>query len=49
MKQPVERRLAAILAADVEAKLPRVYWDWRLLLGESSQAYWNGTAPLRFL
>jgi hypothetical protein len=43
------RRLAAILAAVVEAKLPRVYWDWRRLLVESSQAYWNGTAPLHFL
>jgi hypothetical protein len=43
------RRLAAILAAVLEAKLPRVYWDWRRLLVESSQAYCNGTAPLHFL
>ncbi len=34
------------LAASAEAKLPRVYWDWRRLLGEGSQAYWNGTAPV---
>ena len=30
------------------AKLPRVYWDWRRLLGEASQGYWNGTAPVHF-
>ena len=36
------------LAATTAAKLPRVYWDWRRLLGESSQAYWNGTAPVHF-
>ena len=36
------------LAAAAEAKLPRVYWDWRRLLGEGSQAYWNGTAPVHF-
>jgi alanine-glyoxylate transaminase/serine-glyoxylate transaminase/serine-pyruvate transaminase len=34
------------LAASAEAKLPRVYWDWRRLLGEGSQSYWNGTAPV---
>jgi alanine-glyoxylate transaminase / serine-glyoxylate transaminase / serine-pyruvate transaminase len=34
------------IAASAEAKLPRVYWDWRRLLGEASQAYWNGTAPV---
>src|SRR5437763_1244265 len=34
------------IAAAAEAKLPRVYWDWRRLLGEASQAYWNGTAPV---
>jgi len=41
---------ARALAAAAEAKLPRVYWDWRRLLGldESSQAYWNGTAPVHF-
>jgi alanine-glyoxylate transaminase / serine-glyoxylate transaminase / serine-pyruvate transaminase len=41
---------ARALAATTEAKLPRVYWDWRRLLGldESSQAYWNGTAPVHF-
>jgi len=41
---------ARALAATAEAKLPRVYWDWRRLLGldESSQAYWNGTAPVHF-
>src|SRR6201998_2507269 len=37
---------ARALAAAAEAELPRVYWDWRRLLGESSQAYWNGTAPV---
>src|SRR3954454_14564930 len=36
------------IAASAEAKLPRVYWDWRRLLGEASQAYWNGTAPVHF-
>src|SRR6185437_8644266 len=36
------------LAAAAVAKLPRVYWDWRRLLGEGSQAYWNGTAPVHF-
>src|SRR5205823_7511721 len=34
---------AKALAAAAEAKLPRVYWDWRRLMGEASQAYWNGT------
>ena len=36
------------VAAAAEAKLPRVYWDWRRLLGEASQSYWNGTAPVHF-
>jgi len=36
------------VAAAAQAKLPRVYWDWRRLLGEASQAYWNGTAPVHF-
>src|SRR5207237_1561203 len=36
------------LAAAAEAKLPRVYWDWKRLMGEGSQAYWNGTAPVHF-
>jgi alanine-glyoxylate transaminase / serine-glyoxylate transaminase / serine-pyruvate transaminase len=36
------------LAAAATAKLPRVYWDWKRLLGEGSQAYWNGTAPVHF-
>lgn len=36
------------LAATAEATLPRVYWDWKRLLGEGSQAYWNGTAPVHF-
>jgi len=41
---------ARSLAASAEAKLPRVYWDWRRLLGldERAQAYWNGTAPVHF-
>ena len=41
---------ARALAAAAEAKLPRVYWDWRRLLGldERAQAYWNGTAPVHF-
>src|ERR1700758_5739225 len=36
---------ARALAAAAIAKLPRVYWDWRRLLGldETSQGYWNGT------
>src|SRR5499433_375582 len=34
---------ARALAAAAEAKLPRVYWDWRRLLGEGSQSVWNGT------
>ena len=36
------------LEASAAAKLPRVYWDWKRLLGEGSQAYWNGTAPVHF-
>jgi alanine-glyoxylate transaminase/serine-glyoxylate transaminase/serine-pyruvate transaminase len=36
------------LAASAAAKLPRVYWDWKRLLGEGLQAYWNGTAPVHF-
>jgi alanine-glyoxylate transaminase / serine-glyoxylate transaminase / serine-pyruvate transaminase len=36
------------IAATAEAKLPRVYWDWRRLLGGSSQSVWNGTAPVHF-
>jgi alanine-glyoxylate transaminase/serine-glyoxylate transaminase/serine-pyruvate transaminase len=39
---------ARAVAAAAQAKLPRVYWDWRRLLGEASQAYWNGTAPVHF-
>ncbi|HVC54795.1 MAG TPA: aminotransferase class V-fold PLP-dependent enzyme [Stellaceae bacterium] len=39
---------AKALAAAATAKLPRVYWDWKRLLGEGSQAYWNGTAPVHF-
>jgi alanine-glyoxylate transaminase/serine-glyoxylate transaminase/serine-pyruvate transaminase len=39
---------AKALAAAATARLPRVYWDWKRLLGESSQAYWNGTAPVHF-
>ncbi len=39
---------AKALAAAAAAKLPRVYWDWKRLLGEGSQAYWNGTAPVHF-
>jgi len=41
---------AKALAASAEAKLPRVYWDWRRLLGldVSYQGYWNGTAPVHF-
>jgi len=34
------------LAASAEAKLPRVYWDWRRLIEGSSQSFWNGTAPV---
>jgi alanine-glyoxylate transaminase / serine-glyoxylate transaminase / serine-pyruvate transaminase len=36
------------IAVTAEAKLPRVYWDWRRLLGGSSQSVWNGTAPVHF-
>jgi len=39
---------AKAIAATAEAKTPRVYWDWRRLMGEASQAYWNGTAPVHF-
>ena len=39
---------AKALATAAEARLPRVYWDWKRLLGEGSQAYWNGTAPVHF-
>jgi alanine-glyoxylate transaminase / serine-glyoxylate transaminase / serine-pyruvate transaminase len=39
---------AKALAAAAAARLPRVYWDWKRLLGEGSQAYWNGTAPVHF-
>jgi alanine-glyoxylate transaminase/serine-glyoxylate transaminase/serine-pyruvate transaminase len=39
---------ARAIAATAEAKLPRVYWDWRRLLGGSSQSIWNGTAPVHF-
>ena len=39
---------ARAIAATAEAKLPRVYWDWRRLLGGTSQSVWNGTAPVHF-
>ncbi|MGH7045822.1 MAG: pyridoxal-phosphate-dependent aminotransferase family protein [Stellaceae bacterium] len=40
---------AKALAAAAHAKLPRVYWDWRRLVeGGTSQAVWNGTAPVHF-
>jgi alanine-glyoxylate transaminase/serine-glyoxylate transaminase/serine-pyruvate transaminase len=39
---------ARAVAATAEATLPRVYWDWRRLLGGSSQSVWNGTAPVHF-
>jgi alanine-glyoxylate transaminase/serine-glyoxylate transaminase/serine-pyruvate transaminase len=39
---------ARAVAAAGAAKLPRVYWDWRRLLGEASQAHWNGTVPVHF-
>jgi len=39
---------AKALAAAADAKLPRVYWDWRRLVEGSSQAVWNGTAPVHF-
>ena len=39
---------AKALAASAEAKLPRVYWDWRRLLGQAAQGYWNGTVPVHF-
>jgi alanine-glyoxylate transaminase / serine-glyoxylate transaminase / serine-pyruvate transaminase len=40
---------AKAMAATAVAKLPRVYWDWRRLLGQGSQqGYWNGTVPVHF-
>jgi alanine-glyoxylate transaminase/serine-glyoxylate transaminase/serine-pyruvate transaminase len=40
---------ANAMAATAVAKLPRVYWDWRRLLGQSpQQGYWNGTVPVHF-
>src|SRR5207249_6905053 len=39
---------ARAIAAAAEAKLPRVYWDWRRLLGTSAPAHWNGTVPPPF-
>ncbi|HEY1258408.1 MAG TPA: aminotransferase class V-fold PLP-dependent enzyme [Stellaceae bacterium] len=39
---------AKALAASAEAKLPRVYWDWRRLVEGTTQAVWNGTAPVHF-
>src|SRR5437667_1243029 len=41
---------AKALAVAAEAKLPKVYWDWKRLLGldSSYQGYWNGTAPVHF-
>ncbi len=40
---------AKALAAAAVARLPRVYWDWRRLLGQGTQqGYWNGTVPVHF-
>jgi len=39
---------AKALAAAAQAKLPRVYWDWRRLVEGNSQAVWNGTIPVHF-
>ncbi|HTW52126.1 MAG TPA: aminotransferase class V-fold PLP-dependent enzyme [Stellaceae bacterium] len=41
---------AKAIAAMAAAKLPRVYWDWRRLLGQADpkQGYWNGTVPVHF-
>jgi alanine-glyoxylate transaminase / serine-glyoxylate transaminase / serine-pyruvate transaminase len=41
---------AKAIAATAVAELPRVYWDWRRLLGQGSaqQGYWNGTVPVHF-
>jgi alanine-glyoxylate transaminase/serine-glyoxylate transaminase/serine-pyruvate transaminase len=40
---------AKAMAANAVAKLPRVYWDWRRLLGQGpQQGYWNGTVPVHF-
>src|SRR5207237_3556389 len=39
---------ARAIAAAADAQLRRVYWDWRRLLGRSSQSVWNGTAPVHF-
>jgi alanine-glyoxylate transaminase/serine-glyoxylate transaminase/serine-pyruvate transaminase len=40
---------AKAVAACALAKLPRVYWDWQRLLGQTpGQGYWNGTVPVHF-
>jgi alanine-glyoxylate transaminase/serine-glyoxylate transaminase/serine-pyruvate transaminase len=40
---------AKAIAACAVAQLPRVYWDWRRLLGQvAGQGYWNGTVPVHF-
>jgi alanine-glyoxylate transaminase/serine-glyoxylate transaminase/serine-pyruvate transaminase len=39
---------AKAIAACAVATLPRVYWDWRRLLGGAAQGYWNGTVPVHF-
>ena len=41
---------AKAIAANAVATLPRVYWDWRRLLGGGNpqQGYWNGTIPVHF-
>ena len=39
---------AKALAAAAEAKLPRVYWDWRRLGRRPRRRVWNGTVPVHF-
>ena len=49
LRQPLPSSRYPAYAASAAAKLPRVYWDWRRLLGQNSgQGYWNGTVPVHF-
>src|SRR5713101_5115238 len=57
LREDREHEIKAVLLVHCEtstgvinpvAALPRVYWDWKRLMGEGSQAYWNGTAPVHF-
>ncbi len=39
---------ARAMAAAKEARLPRIYWDWRRLLDGKRQVHFNGTGPVHF-